>query len=288
MLAPAYPIRTERLLLRPLTPDDAPALVAYQSRPDVCRYLPYEPRDEQRVAELLADPTRNRSELTDSGQALWLALSRAEDGVLVGDVMLMWHDAEQGAGEVGYVLDPQAHGRGYATEAVRALLGLAFDGLGLHRVVGRLDARNAASAGVLRGAGMRQEAHHASDQRVKGEWTDEAVFAILADEWRGPRAAGRPPVCEHAVLPVRPGQEAAFEAAFRRARPLIEVTPGFRGLTLSRSVESPSTYLLLVEWSDVAAHEEGFRGSERYEHWRALLHGFYEPFPVVEHVVAVS
>ena len=135
---------------------------------------------------------------------------------------------------------------------------------------------------------MRQEAHLAQNETMKGEWTDEAVFAVLAAEWRGPRAAGEPPVREHAVLPVRPGQEAAFEEAFREARPLIEATPGFRGLTLSRSVESPSTYLLLVDWSDVASHAEGFRGSERYGRWRELLHHFYEPFPVVEHFVAVS
>ncbi len=249
----------------------------------------YEPRDEAQVAASLADPVRNRSVLTEPGQRLWLAVCRADDGIVVGDVMLVWESEEHGAGEVGYVLAPEAHGHGYATEAVGALLGLAFDGLGLHRVVGRLDGRNTASAAVLRRAGLRLEAHHVSNEWIKGEWTDELVYAVLADDWRANRSSvPRTGVREHALLPVRPGQEVAFEAAFRQARPLIEVTPGFRGLTLSRSVESPSTYLLLVEWSDVAAHEEGFRGSERYERWRALLHGFYEPFPVVEHFVAVS
>ncbi|WP_425956258.1 antibiotic biosynthesis monooxygenase family protein [Xylanimonas sp. McL0601] len=92
---------------------------------------------------------------------------------------------------------------------------------------------------------------------------------------------------EHALLPVRPGQEAAFEAAFAQARPLVAATPGFGGLSLSRSVESPSTYLLLVEWESVEAHQVGFRGSERYPRWRELLHHFYEPFPVVEHFVEV-
>ena len=93
---------------------------------------------------------------------------------------------------------------------------------------------------------------------------------------------------EHALLPVRPRQEAAFEAAFAQARPLIEATPGFGGLSLSRSVESPSTYLLLVEWESVEAHTVGFRGSERYVHWRELLHHFYDPFPLVEHFVEVG
>lgn len=91
------------------------------------------------------------------------------------------------------------------------------------------------------------------------------------------------PVLEHARLSVRPGTEAEFLAAFGQARPLISGQPGFRSLRLSRCVERPSEFLLLVEWDSVAAHEEGFRRSPEYEKWRALLHHFYEPFPVVEH-----
>ena len=58
---------------------------------------------------------------------------------------------------------------------------------------------------------------------------------------------------------------------------------GFRGLTLSRCLERPSTYLLLVEWETVEDHTVGFRGSVEYQEWRRLLHHFYEPFPAVEH-----
>lgn len=93
---------------------------------------------------------------------------------------------------------------------------------------------------------------------------------------------------EHALLPVHPSQEPAFEAAFAEARPLIAAQPGFRSLSLSRSIESPSTYLLLVEWDSVEAHTEGFRRSPEYAAWRELLHRFYDPFPVVEHFAEVS
>lgn len=95
-------------------------------------------------------------------------------------------------------------------------------------------------------------------------------------------------ILEHAILPVVPGREADFEAAFAEARPIIASMPGFVDLTLSRSIETPSEYLLLVHWESVAAHEQGFRGSPEYERWRALLHGFYEPFPVVEHFAEVA
>lgn len=95
-------------------------------------------------------------------------------------------------------------------------------------------------------------------------------------------------ILEHAILPVRPGREADFEAAFAEAKPIIASMPGFVDLTLSRSIETPNEYLLLVHWESVAAHEVGFRGSPDYEQWRALLHGFYEPFPVVEHFAEVA
>ncbi len=93
---------------------------------------------------------------------------------------------------------------------------------------------------------------------------------------------------EHALLPVRPGQEASFEEAFLAAKAIIAASPGFVSLALDRSLERPSSYLLLVEWETLEAHTVGFRGSAAYDEWRALLHHFYDPFPVVEHFVAVD
>ena len=90
-------------------------------------------------------------------------------------------------------------------------------------------------------------------------------------------------VTEHALLPVRTGLEAEFERAFDEARVIISSMPGFKRLSLSRSVESPGTYLLLVDWDRIEDHTIGFRQSERYQEWRALLHRFYDPFPTVEH-----
>lgn len=97
-----------------------------------------------------------------------------------------------------------------------------------------------------------------------------------------------PVITEHALLPVLPGREAEFEAAFAQARPIIASMPGFVSLSLSRSIESPSSYLLLVGWESLEDHTVGFRGSPGYQQWRALLHHFYEPFPVVEHFEDVA
>ena len=90
-------------------------------------------------------------------------------------------------------------------------------------------------------------------------------------------------VLEHALLSVRRGRETAFEQSFAEARSIIAAMPGFGRLTLSRCLERPGTYLLLVEWDRLEDHTVGFRGSAAYQRWRALLHPFYDPFPTVEH-----
>jgi heme-degrading monooxygenase HmoA len=94
-------------------------------------------------------------------------------------------------------------------------------------------------------------------------------------------------IVEHALLSVRPGSEEDFETAFGQAQRIISGMPGFRGLTLSRGLERTSTYLLLVRWARLEDHTEGFRGSPEYQEWRALLHSFYDPFPVVEYYATV-
>jgi heme-degrading monooxygenase HmoA len=95
-------------------------------------------------------------------------------------------------------------------------------------------------------------------------------------------------ILEHALLSIKPGESAAFEAAMAEARPLIAASPGFRSITVRKACETPDRYLLLVEWDDIASHRDGFRISERYEQWRGLLHRFYDPMPVVDYFEAGS
>lgn len=95
-------------------------------------------------------------------------------------------------------------------------------------------------------------------------------------------------ILEHAVLEVKPDQEDAFEAAFGQAKSIIASMSGFAGLTLSRCIERPNAYLLLVQWERLEDHTEGFRGSPQFQRWRALLHHFYDPFPTVEHYANVQ
>jgi RimJ/RimL family protein N-acetyltransferase len=177
-----YPIRTERLLLRPLMPGDVDSLLAYRSRPDVCRYVPFEPMDRQLIVDRLAGPWA-RTDLTGEGQSLTLGAVLADTGQLVGDVILFWHSLEHRGGEIGYVFNPDFAGHGYATEAVRAVMRQGFETFGLRRIVARLDERNEASAKLARRLGMRQEARLVENEIFKGEWSTELDFAMLADEW---------------------------------------------------------------------------------------------------------
>ncbi len=95
-------------------------------------------------------------------------------------------------------------------------------------------------------------------------------------------------IIEHAVLPITPGREAEFEAAFAEAKRIIAVSPGFRDLSLCRCVERPSAYLLLVHWDSIDDHMVGFRESAAYAAWGALLRPFYSASTTVEHYELVA
>jgi heme-degrading monooxygenase HmoA len=94
-------------------------------------------------------------------------------------------------------------------------------------------------------------------------------------------------VLEVAILNVRPGESDAFEAAFREAQEIIAQSPGYQKHELRRCMEADDRYLLLAWWDSLESHTVGFRQSDAYRRWRALLHHFYDPFPTVEHYVAV-
>jgi len=90
-------------------------------------------------------------------------------------------------------------------------------------------------------------------------------------------------IIESAVLSIKPGQAPAFEAALKKALPLIQATPGFLGIEVRPCIENPDQYLLLVRWEGLEDHTIGFRESNRYPRWREALHHFYDPMPAVLH-----
>lgn len=188
--APEYPIVTARLLLRPIIAGDAVAMHSYKSDPDAVRYVPYAPLILDEVEQRIAT-TWSRTVFTTEGDGVCLAVEERESGALVGDVVLFWRSETDRAGEVGYIFHPRFSGRGYASEAVEALLALGFDGLGLHRIAARIDERNTASARVVERLGFRREARLVESEWFKEEWTTLLIYGLLETEWRGRSASMR-------------------------------------------------------------------------------------------------
>lgn len=176
------PITTARLTLRRYRDSDYDDLLKLQSNEDVARFLLYDARTPEQVKEGLAGRLADVAMDTD-GQALTLAVELTETGQHLGEVTLFVYSAEHKAGEIGYVFHPESAGHGYAGEAAKELLRLGFEHFGRHRMIARLDARNTASVKLLERLGMRREAHFVRNEFLKGEWSDELVYALLAEEW---------------------------------------------------------------------------------------------------------
>ena len=177
------PVETERLRIRTMAMRDVDDIHAYQSREDVCRYLPYMPRSRDEVADKVAQFSEAIA-ITGEGDYWQLAIERrADPGRVIGDVYFSLKSTANAAAEIGWTLHPSYAGQGYMTEAAGAILEIAFAGIGLHRVVARLDPRNDPSAALCRRLGMREEGYFVEDTWFKGEWGDTTMFAILAREW---------------------------------------------------------------------------------------------------------
>ena len=179
-----WPVRTERLTIRPAGVDDAGATWRIRSIPEVSHWLTREAYDRERYARNFADPER---------LAKTLVVER--DGVVVGDLMLTvddgWAQAEVAdrargvQAELGWVIDPAHAGQGFATEAARALLRICFEDLGLRRVIAQCFADNVASWRLMEKLRMRRETHSVRESLHRsGEWLDGFAYAILAEEWR--------------------------------------------------------------------------------------------------------
>jgi RimJ/RimL family protein N-acetyltransferase len=173
----------ERVALRRFHPGDVTEFVAYRSSAAVARYqswdAPY-PREEGErfVQELM------KSHPDTPGEWFQFAVALRATDQLIGDCAAMPHADDPSQCEIGFTIAERFQGHGYATEAVRLLMGYLFAVRGKHRILAYCDARNAASAAVLERLAMRREGHLRESSWAKGEWTDDLVYAVLDHEWR--------------------------------------------------------------------------------------------------------
>ena len=187
-----HPRETARLRIRPMVLEDVDDIHAYQSLPDVCRFIPFEPRSHDEVKAKVEQFSKALT-LAGEGDYWQLAIERRDAPGVIGDLYFKVHSAEGAQGEIGWSMHPDHHGNGFMTEAASGLLDLAFGELGIHRICARIDPRNHPSAALCRRLGLRLEAHHAEDEWFKGEWGDTVIYAVLDREWTARRPApGRP------------------------------------------------------------------------------------------------
>jgi RimJ/RimL family protein N-acetyltransferase len=179
----AWPVRTERLSLRPATPDDVEATWPHRGHPEASQWITRAP---------LSLEQHRREFGTEESLAKTILIEL--DGEVIGDLMCQVEDAwaqaevrERAAGvqaELGWVLHPDHAGRGYATEAVREMMRICFEDLGLRRVVALCFADNVSSWHLMERLGMRREQHTVRESLHRsGEWMDGLGYAMLAEEW---------------------------------------------------------------------------------------------------------
>lgn len=172
----------ERVVLRRFAPADLDAFVAYRSRPEVARYQSWDAPYPRAAGE------RFFSELASGhpdtpGEWYQFAVVLGQTGELVGDCAAQPRASDPRQVEIGFTIAPAHQGNGYATQAVRGLLGYLFWQRHKHRVSASCDPRNTASVRVLERLGMRREGHLRESTWAKGEWTDDLLYAILDREW---------------------------------------------------------------------------------------------------------
>jgi [ribosomal protein S5]-alanine N-acetyltransferase len=175
-------LSTERLLLREIEPEDWHTIQAYQSDPRYLRFYPWTERTEPDVrafVQVFLDWQREQPR-----QRFQLAIIRRADEQMIGLCGIRINDANARQANIGYELNPECWGQGYATEAARELLRFGFGEWGLHRIWAECVAENVASARVMERLGMRQEARFRESGWMKGRWWDCLIYAILETEYR--------------------------------------------------------------------------------------------------------
>ncbi len=177
-----YPVRTQRLELRPHREGDLDDLLEFHSLAEVVRYVPWPVRDREQTRVAL-ETKLAQDALRAPGDWLVLAVELRETRRVVGEVLLKWASDTSRQGELGFAFHPRAQGQGLAAEAAHAVLRIGFDGLGLHRITATCITGNDRSARLLGRLGMRQEAHFVHSIWFKDAWEDQLVFGLLDSEY---------------------------------------------------------------------------------------------------------
>lgn len=171
---------TDRLILRKIGVSDLADVYDYSRRPEVSRYLLWSPHSDPQITKSHLKYIQTRYAKHDFFD--W-AVVVADSGKMIGTCGFSRLDEENNSAEIGYVLNSDYWGMGYAAEAVRRIMTFAFDTLGFHRIYARILEGNAASERVAQKCGMIRESTHRRALIVKGEYKTFSEYAILKEEF---------------------------------------------------------------------------------------------------------
>lgn len=175
-------LETKRLTIRNFRPQDAAAMVARMTHPEVARFMTWDSaiwEDEEKVQAWIAKQRGFGLAVLDA----FLEFAVEKDGVNIGDVAVKRFSRDPSLAEVGWSLHPDFQGQGYATEAASALMDWAFYNLDVRRITSLCDAKNVRSYKLMARLGMRREALHLKSSLIQGAWVDDLICAVLKEEW---------------------------------------------------------------------------------------------------------
>jgi RimJ/RimL family protein N-acetyltransferase len=174
-------INTERLILRPIKPEDAKVIFEYRSDAIANQYQGWIPKTIDEVKDFITNRTSAVIDVVDS----WFqfVIIKKDDKGLIGDIGVHFLDADKKQVGIGYTLDKNYQGKGYMIEALTSLINYLFIDLDKHRITASIDPDNIKSIKLVEKLGFRKEGHFKKSFLANGQWVDNLVYAILKEEW---------------------------------------------------------------------------------------------------------
>jgi RimJ/RimL family protein N-acetyltransferase len=176
-----FTLESERLLLRNLKESDLDSFLSYRSLPGVAKYQMFEPYTREKALSFIL--SQKDAQFGVAGKWLQLGIVLKSEDKLVGDCGIHTLDNVPQTAEIGCTLSPSYQSKGFAKEAVFAVMKYLFEEAGIHRIVETTDAENISSIRLLESLGFRKEAHFIENIFFKGKWGSEYQYAMLAREW---------------------------------------------------------------------------------------------------------
>ena len=172
-------IETQRTILRPLEPEDNEQIYSYRSDAETNKYQGWIPKSLEDVNEFIS---KNPKEFNKPESWFQLVIKQKETDKIIGDIGIHFMDRDNFQCEIGCTLNKDNHGKGYAAEALGAVIDYLFNKLGKHRIITSIDPENTSSINLVKRLGFRKEAHFKQSLLIHGKWVDDIIYAMLRSD----------------------------------------------------------------------------------------------------------